>query len=159
MFAGNHRMIMSILDRHCRTALPPRLATLLAKGFESYQGCLFYSAFIDDARTKSWRDFHDRSGFECFINHVHLREYTRKGDILMALGLAKSIIDNFISQIDHGDIQVVIGDSIDGIVVRFHMIRPGESWLAEGDLDGYLTDGVMYIQSAREYAGADRVGE
>jgi hypothetical protein len=92
----------------------------------------------------SVEDFPDRTGYECFVNHIHL-PYNGTRDSLVGLL-------EYVAQLRRGleqyapERQFLIILSISGAecVVRFHECRPGERWLAS-DLEGYKEESILVV--------------
>jgi hypothetical protein len=89
----------------------------------------------------------DKTGYECFVNHVHLKE---RGD--SAAALRQSVA--FCTRVSAEAVRVVPNRSLRFIIsknggdwtVHFHMLRSGESW-ASDDLEAYLEDAVLIFDS------------
>jgi hypothetical protein len=91
-------------------------------------------------------DYQDKTGYECFINHVHIPCKNGKRALLSALGyifgLRKSLEKQFPDRVF-----VIIASFSDGeCTVRFHQFRNNEQWLT-GDLEGYKLDAIFEIMS------------
>jgi hypothetical protein len=84
--------------------------------------------------------FVDATGYEAFVNHVHVDDYVQD----RGLWLAVSIL--YAARIKAKDPRLVVIISIDeqSCTVRFHRMRVGEEWLS-GDLEGYADEGIMVL--------------
>ena len=70
--------------------VPQALLALLDDGFEDMDGGVFFRRLAKRAMTSNASDFPDRTGWECFVNHVHVDDYfeaTSSGE-LAAVGVA-----------------------------------------------------------------------
>jgi hypothetical protein len=125
-------------------ALDSKLGDLLAAGFVEQAGCTFLSALKGRINAASRDDFEDMTGFECFINQVHIDDYvTASGLSLVAQGMtfAKTLADRLRTL---GRYTVIISSDGHTCSVRFHRSRAGESWLAD-DLETYRDEGVLIL--------------
>ena len=99
---------------------------------------------VERAKGVAIVNFPDRTGFECFINHVH-RPYNETAESLLSCIQYATALRNELSEIRNGRTFVVIlSVSNDDCVVRFHQLRQGEHWVAE-DLETYTDEGVLVL--------------
>jgi hypothetical protein len=119
------------------SALSPKLSSVLDAGFVEEKGCVLLAA---RARVSAFDPTNeDETGFECFINHLHLEDL---GEALeFARRLNKALADAFA-----GNFVVIV--SYDGreATVRFHRLRADQTWLSE-NLEGYLDEGIAVLDS------------
>ncbi len=130
--------------------LAPELAALLAAGFDEMDGCVVLRAFHHSATRTSVAKCHDETGFEAFINHVHIEDYlpdgTGEDDALMqASDFVRQLADQLAASYPDREFHVIVGIS-DSCTVRFHAERPGQAWLAD-DIEGYEREAVMSIST------------
>jgi len=121
-----------------RPGLSPKLSSILTAGFAEEKGCVFLAS--------EKRDFgsdhaaaQDETGYECFVNHVHVESL---GEALeFARRLKKALTSRFPC-----DFVVIV--SFDGreATVRFHRLRAGQTWLNE-NLEQYREEGIAVIDS------------
>ena len=118
------------------SALSPELLNILALGFVEDEGCLLLasearaSVVARDARQ-------DDTGYECFINHLHVKSLAEAVELARRLksALTTRITDSFV---------VIV--SFDGreATVRFHKNRVGQRWL-DSNLEGYVEEGIAVL--------------
>jgi hypothetical protein len=121
-----------------RSALSPELSSVLSAGFVEDKGCvLLASATRDSAFDRAATQ--DETGYECFINHVHVENLGE------ALEFARRL-NNALSATFAADFVVIV--SFDGrkATVRFHRLRAGQIWLNK-DLEEYREEGIAVIGS------------
>ena len=90
-------------------------------------------------------DFSDRTGYESFINHVHL-PWSNEDEVFSAL--------NFVFELRRGlggfdaerDFRVILAAGADDCTVRFHEIHPNEAWLAD-DLESYPEEAILTVDA------------
>ncbi len=80
------------------------------------------------------RDTYDETGYECFINHIHIKSLPEA--LEFAERLNKALLERL-----RGDFVVIV--SFDGreAAVRFHRRRIGQTWLSE-NLEEYREEGI-----------------
>jgi hypothetical protein len=126
--------------------VPAQLSTALEAGLADVDGCLLLESQRELVHA-SLEQFQDRTGYEAFVNHLHLdvegadpRESARAG--LAAVMELSELVEAFP---DAGPVQVVLSVDLDdprSITVRFHRRRAGEAWLS-ADLEGFLTEAIL----------------
>jgi hypothetical protein len=93
-------------------------------------------------------DFPDKTGFECFINHVQLPFAGTNESLVSCLKYAETLRDSLLPLTQDRHFEVIVSLSDDApsprfaCVVRFHQIRPGENSISE-NLDGYKSEAVL----------------
>jgi hypothetical protein len=111
-------------------------------------GCTVFEEEYDRNRHVRLEGFQDRTGYECFINHLH-RPYSSDRSSLaenlaFAVGLSKALastdnLKRFLTILS-------IGEGEEDCTVRFHECRPGETWIS-GDLDSYTEEAILLIST------------
>ena len=127
--------------------LDGRLSAVLDEGFEEVAGCVVLRRFADSSRRTSPTDHGDETGFEAFINHLHIEDVldaaTSVSELLtqtmaFAVCLGEQLVVAYPAT--RFEIIISVGDSY---TVRFTTARPDQpSWLAD-DLEGYQVEAVM----------------
>ena len=86
----------------------------------------------------------DKTGYECFINHVHF-PFDGTGDSLKSCLRYAVALQHGLAQIaKNRGFQVIVSVSEHECTVRFHKLRQGESWIAE-DLEGYADEAILLL--------------
>lgn len=131
--------------------LDPRLAALLDGGFEDHGGCVVLACFTDSARRTSVAAFGDETGFEAFVNHVHIEDELRgtmESDALrQAVLYARRLCHELTVAYPDDAFEIVVAVS-DSCTVRFHKVRSPQSWLAE-DIESYEEAVMTLLVSSR----------
>src|SRR4051812_26077028 len=92
----------------------------------------------------SAEDFPDLTGYECFVNHVHL-PYNGTGDSLMgSLAYVAQLWESLDQYAQDRQFLIILSISGTECVVRFHECRAGEAWLAS-DLEGYKEESILAV--------------
>lgn len=112
--------------------------------FTIVDDCVLLKNDGERANNVAAADFPDRTGFECFVNHVH-RPYDETRESLQSCIQYATGLRTQLSEIQNGrQFAVIVSVSDDDCVVRFHQLRHGEHWLAE-DLETYSQEGVLVL--------------
>ena len=131
--------------------MPQKLLTLLNAGFLEQEQCVFLAALRKEAPVKRL-DFPDCTGYECFVNHIHVEDYLENGGLppleLLGCGIAlarelKARLSGF-QDTRHFRIIVIFQGAT--CSVRFHTIRPDEEWM-DKDLHGYREEAIAILET------------
>ena len=141
-----------------QTELEASLDSLLGDGVIEQSGVWLLRAMLpegfnaDLAVSQSF----DRTDVECSANHVHVGEFVDAGrswSLLELLVQAYKYAQALAALLDgKGAFEVILGCQDPaaewaGCTVRFHLIRPGEEWLAP-DLEGYKEEAMLVLRTA-----------
>lgn len=110
---------------------PPELLVLLDAGFVAQDGCFFIRSLKELCLSVSIDDFSDKTGFECFVNSVHIDDYVDSDYLASALLFAQACFDAWKNDNKSYKLAGVILSDGFGVVVKFHCLRESESWLDE----------------------------
>ena len=91
-------------------------------------------------------DLSDKTGFECFINHVHHPFDGTSASLKACLGYAIALQKGLARIAINRSFQVIVSLDDHECTTRFHQLRQGESWLAE-DLEGYTDEAVLVLET------------
>lgn len=137
----NYRMEQLI--KRCNTKHAPlasELRAVLNEGLAYSDGCVLLKSQLKLTQPDVRKRFQDETGYECFVNHVHLEDILASADacvfleqaLLFAEELAVMKSNNGISE----PLECIIISNGNEANVRFHVLRTGQSWLAD-DLETY----------------------
>lgn len=90
-------------------------------------------------------DLPDKTGFECFINHVHFPFDGSNKNFISCLEYAMTIQEALVPLTIDRQFRVIVAlpeDEDDDCTIRFHQIRPDENWITE-DLEGYKSEAIL----------------
>lgn len=131
--------------------LDPALARLLEPGVVQVDGCWLLASRTNSSPA-TLRQFPDRTGYEAFINHLHVADVLEEGAeesaarvLSQAIAFARAI-EALVAP--HGAFEIVVGvdkESPSDCHVRFYRRRPGETWVAQ-DLEGYEGEGILVLE-------------
>jgi hypothetical protein len=139
---------MSALLRQADISVPfvddPALRTLSIPAFSLVDEFVLLKNQYEANRHVSPADFPDKTGYECFINHVH-RPFDGTGASLKScLSYAIALQKGLARIAKNRSFQVIVSVDDHECTVRFHQLRQGESWVAE-DLEGYTEEAVLLL--------------
>ena len=88
-------------------------------------------------------DHFDKTGFECFINHVHLPYAGTREGLVSCLEYAATLQEALMPLARGREFRVIVSAAEDDdCTVRFHQIRVGENWIAQ-DIEGYKSEAIL----------------
>jgi hypothetical protein len=99
---------------------------------EVVHGCTVIKGEFDRNKHVKIAEFPDKTGFECFINHVHLPFAGTRESLISCLQYATALHKALAPFAQDRQFRIIVAISDDGCSVRFHEIRPGENWLSSG---------------------------
>jgi len=94
------------------------------------------------------KDLPDKTGFECFINDVHLPFDGTNESLISCLEYAATLQEALMRLTQDRQFRVIVSLSEDdefpksACTVRFHQIRTGENSMSD-DLEGYKSEAIL----------------
>jgi hypothetical protein len=132
--------------------LSSELLRLIEPGFTVKDGAVLLKTQEKLAVDIRPDNFPDLTGYECFVNHVHIEDYLGDAELgsnaLLEQGFAfaNKIVEE-LSSLYHGKpFKVIVATNESGCSVRFHLIRNGENWLSD-DLDKYGQEAILVLET------------
>src|SRR6266403_433701 len=89
-------------------------------------------------------DLPDKTGYECFINHVHIPFDGTGASLKSCLSYAIALQKGLARIAENRRFLVIVSVSDPECTVRFHQLRQGQTWIAE-DLEGYAEEAVLLL--------------
>jgi len=132
--------------------LSDELSDLLQAGFTVIHSAVVFSAMNQAARKTPVSSFPDLTGYECFINHLHVEDYfegfTEDSQQLLCQGIAFALEVKRQLQFSFPGRQfnLIIAYNEFGCNFRFHTVRTGESWLP-ADLEQLTREAIMILET------------
>jgi len=118
---------------------------------ELFEDCVLLKDQWGPNRHIKIADCSDKTGFECFINHVHLPFDGTNQTLISCLEYAATLQETLMPLTDrHFRVIVSLADEERDCTVRFHQIRSGENWIAE-DLEGYKSEALLVFDVASSH--------
>jgi len=116
--------------------LPVQLLDLLRQGFCEHGGCYFLRGLFERSTNVTIDNFIDKTGYECFINSIHIDDYVSHGYIAHACDFVTLLFDKWIEFSVGIPLQSIMSSDEFGVNIKFHLLRDGESFVAE-DVEKY----------------------
>jgi hypothetical protein len=132
--------------------LSKALSQLLAQGFTELSGAIVFTAARNIGENVKPRNFPDLTGFECFVNHIHVEDQLDRSVLneiaLLRQGIAFALEmeTRLHSKFPRKPFKVIVASTAHGCSVRFHVNRPGEQWLTS-DLDSYAQEAILVLET------------
>ena len=141
---------MSVLMERLAVRWPPTPSALATDTpeLEVFEDCVLLKNEFARNRHVKIPELPDKTGFECFINHVHLPFRSTKKSLVSCLSHAVAIETALTPLAQNRQFRVIVGISENdsspefSCTIRFHQIRSGEEWVAD-DLEGYESEAVL----------------
>ncbi|MBR8330359.1 hypothetical protein KDW69_01710 [Burkholderia ambifaria] len=120
------------------------LEAIVNKGFCQRDECYFLRALLGSANVTRG-NFVDCTGYEYFVNSLHVDDYDSVSPFTQAIMLVKEVFAVWNTIQRTVKLVAVVSADQFNVVTKFHVQRPGEQWLSD-NIDGY-DDPVMSIDS------------
>ena len=119
--------------------VPVQLPTL-----EMFEDCVLLKSEWERNRHVKITNLPDKTGFECFINHIHLPFAGTNESLISCLDYAATLQEALMPVTQDRQFRVIVSLSEDdrACSVRFLQIRPGENSMSE-DLEGYKSEAIL----------------
>jgi hypothetical protein len=133
-------------------ALSQKLQRLLDSPFVDEDGCLFLAQLRSQVPTVKLADFRNRTAYECYVNHIHVEDYSENGGFapLPMLGygmaVAQAFRDRLIKERAGKPFHIIVNFDGDHCDVRFHTVRLDEEWLSS-DLEEYPQEALAILDT------------
>jgi hypothetical protein len=139
----------------CKIRLAGKLQQLLKSSLAEFESAIFLDALLNQAAKDAKLHFDDLTGWECFVNHIHVEDYLgkRKGkeiplDILLqglkyATELTKKLQEY---RAGETNFLIIVSFADQACSVRFHKFRTNEEWVSE-NLEQYADEAVCVFET------------
>ncbi|WP_237718160.1 hypothetical protein [Cupriavidus sp. BIS7] len=124
------------------------LSEIADMGFQVVGDCYLLSAMLEKERNVDRRNFQDGTGFECFVNSLHVEDYDDVTPLPQAIQFLSRVFEGWNSTSPSSVLVAFVSADELSVVVKFHVQRVDESWLSD-NLDGYI-DAIMSIDSTED---------
>lgn len=128
--------------------LNENLSNLINLGFVEFEGCVLLNGLKKPPNHAQIADFQDKTGFECFINKIHIEDYfadkktPKKERAKQAVEFGRKLKEKLSLAFDCNRFEIFFSTDGEHYIVNFHKIRNGEMWLSD-NLDGYKDEGIL----------------
>ena len=132
--------------------LSQKLQQLLASPLIEEEGCVFLAQLRARVPTVKLADFQNRTAYECYVNHIHVEDYSENGGFLplpmlgYGIAVAQLLRDRLVKEQSGKHFHIIVNFDGDHCDVRFHIVRPGEEWLSP-DLEEYTQEALAVLDT------------
>ncbi|RAM62006.1 hypothetical protein RB25_23750 [Herbaspirillum rubrisubalbicans] len=144
-----------LLDDVTITSLKPALRAIVDRGFDVREDCYFLAALLPTATNVTKSSFQDCTGYECFVNSVHIEDYDDNNLLSQAIQFVSDIFATWRALTSDLPLISIVSVDESSVVVKFHVKRPTEQWLSE-NLEGY-EDPIMLMESSEDWPMASAI--
>jgi len=121
------------------------------RAFESIQtidagGCTVFPEEFERNTHVKVEDFQDRTGYECFINHLHRLYSSDRQSLIENLAFAVGLSNALGSMDGLKSFQTILSVGDGDCTVRFNECRYGENWISE-DLESYREEAILLLRT------------
>jgi hypothetical protein len=125
------------------------LKTIADGGFVHHEGCrVLRGLSVTTNATRS--TFGDCTGYECFVNSLHVEDYDAEQPLAQAILFVTQIFHVWNASEPDTCLTAIVSADEFSVVAKFHVKRTGERWLSE-NIEGY-EDPVLSIDSDEDIA-------
>ena len=149
MFSGNDLMMHEFFKNTETISLPGNLREFVDDGFFVDRNCIIFRRFAESAKPRKVEEYGDRTGFEGFINHIHLEDYPNRWNIRKVIGFSYYVAEIFYRDINCGDPVSVINKDGGHYIFRLYLSRNDEPSFLHGNLDEYNDSPLLSIKHVR----------
>lgn len=130
------------LHRNDNVSVPNELMNLLSAGLVSEGDCVFLRSLYSRRGNAVRESFPDEVGYECFVNHIHVDDYTTEVPLPVGLALVNELGAIWAQQGMGGTLRVILSSDDIDCVLRCHLLRQDQSWLAD-DIETYRNEAIL----------------
>lgn len=136
-----------------KQTLNNKLAALLNSGFVRTGGAYLLKTQAKFSKTPT-TSFQDLTGYECFVNHIHIDDYLTDMDtdpnqlinLEQGIAFARRIVEELASSFLQERFTIIVAYGQSGCSVRFHLMRSGERWISD-NLDDYEEEALLVLET------------
>lgn len=112
-------------------------------------GCVFLADEYERSASGSLEQFPDRTGYECFVNHIHAPYDGTRDALLQLIVRIAAIRRSLTEHAPDRRFLIIVSIADRQSTIRFHECRQGQAWLAD-NLEGYTEEAVAAIAVGRD---------
>jgi hypothetical protein len=124
------------------------LKSIADAGFVEKDECYLFHSLARKLTNAKRANFQDCTGYECFVNSLHVEDYESDQPLAQAILLVDEVFGVWRASNPTLRLVAIISADELTVVTRFHVRRSGEQWLSD-DIESYL-DPVMSVDSDDE---------
>jgi hypothetical protein len=137
----------ALLRRDTKASVDSEAQGILAAGVSENDGIYSLNLTRAERTNAKLENFPDLTGYECFINHIHLEGRDEASAFVRGINFGRALIKLLkpLSS-NKNDFKVIVAIESKEASIRFHRVRMNESWLAK-DLEGYR-EAVLVLETS-----------
>jgi len=148
----NYKMLLCIFKQISENKkLNDNLNHLLLEGFLFYEDCCFLTTLYKQQNHINKSDFIDKTGYECFINSVHIDDYVEKDLFEQVILFSIKLIELWNNQNNKLILNMILSETDFGFNLKFHVYRENERWINENEICKF--EEAIIIFNTCEYDG------
>jgi hypothetical protein len=117
--------------------LSSNLAALLSDGFVIQGNCYFLKKLFDSQISVKKEDFIDCTGYECFINSIHIDDYVNSDFLDQAYFFLEEVFKLWNNSHNKLTLRGIISETEFGANIKFHVVRESEKWIVESEIENF----------------------
>jgi hypothetical protein len=143
----NLNMFQDILKRlSAGKKIEDTLFETLQDGFIEVNGCYFLKKLAVSLSHIDTADFIDKTGHECFINSLHVDDFVSNDFFVQAILFTDKLVSDWNKLNNDLDLEVILSETDSGFNIKFHVVRPSETWINEHELNKF-EEAIMICRS------------
>ena len=144
----NKAMRALLSETRLNRSLAPSLEAIADGGFDTRDGChILRDVALNTNATRS--QFGDCTGYECFVNSLHIEDYDSERPLAQALQFVMYVFRIWNVTQSSTCLTAIVSVDEFSVVTKFHAKRPGEQWLSD-NIEGY-EDPILSVDSNEEF--------
>ena len=143
----NRAMSALLSDTGHDVPLVAELRGIADGGFCELENCYVLCRLLG-ATNATRADFDDATGYECFINSLHIEDYEPEFPLAQALQFVAQVFHVWNEDRRTFPLRAIVSADEFSVVAKFHAARSCEHWLSE-DLEAY-DDPILTIDSVED---------
>lgn len=124
----------SFLDK---LQLNQELNEILKAGFTFVQDCWIMKSMYEGNLHIKLTDFPDKTGYECFINSIHIDDYFDSDLLFYAFVFVEKLSIEWKKLENQFSLEVIMSETDFGYNIKWHTVRVSEKWILEPDLNKF----------------------
>lgn len=132
--------------------LQPALNVIVERGFTIREECYFLAALLHANTNVTRASFPDCTGYECFVNSVHVEDYEENLPLCQAIQFVRHVFAAWNAANQTITLVAIVSADELSVVVKFHVNRQPELWLSK-NIEGF-EDAVISIESSEDFTAA-----
>ena len=113
------------------------LQKLLDSGFKNSNDCYFLETLFNQQSHIQQSDFIDKTGYECFINSIHIDDYVEKDYFEQAILFASNLVELWNCSNYGKKLLIIVSETDFGFNLKFHLKRESEQWIDIKDINKF----------------------